>query len=149
MKAGSQEPCLPDQCSCWLTAVPLRTQGSCVPPAPHDPLWLLTCFLRVSSSSPQGGRAACALGSNSFQPGFRAVVGGSHLHGSSGSSWPALFQVFLFLLMTLDCLCSWGTAWELWFSLPPVSHSCFFSKGVKVPHPCRPLFCIGLVSCHV
>lgn len=100
-------------------------------PSPCGPLWLLTCFLRVSSSSPQGGCAACALRSNSFWPDFQAVVGGSSLPGSSGSSWPAPFQVFLFLLTTLDCPCSGGTARELWFPPPPVSHSCFSRRRSK------------------
>lgn len=41
------------------------------------------------------------------------------------------FKVFLFLLMTWDCLCSGGTAQELWFPPPPVSHSCFSQRRSK------------------
>lgn len=57
-------------------------------------------------------------------------------------------QDFLsFPLLPLDCLSLPGTAWKLWFHLPPVSHSCFLSKGSKSTHRCRPLFCTRLVSC--
>ena len=110
------------------------------------PLWSLP----ASSESPpppppvpSADPAACALCSNFSGPGFQAVGGGPHLHGSLAAPDQAL--VFVLLLMTLDCRRSQGTAWELWFSLPPVSHSSFFSEGVKVPHPCRPLLCLDFL----
>ena len=140
---------LSSQAAAFTLADGTASQGSGTL-CPTRPSMPLSGSLPASSESPpppppvpSADPAACALCSNFSRPGFQAVGGGPHLHGSLAAPDQAL--VFVLLLMTLDCRCSQGTAWELWFSLPPVSHSSFFSEGVKVPHPCRPLLCLDFL----
>lgn len=95
-------------------------------PSLHDPPWLLTCFSAPPPPPPPrlSGPAACFLGSACS---WRVV---------SRQLWAGLICMVFRKLLASSCflLSLWWlwTAWKLWFHPPPVSHSCFLSKGVEV-----------------
>ena len=72
-------------------------------PGLRDPLWLLTCTPRASSSFPQCSSTAGALTFPGL-PSWQWWAGLICMSLQAAPGQLSLFQVFLFLLMTLNCL---------------------------------------------